>query len=100
MDTWFVATMERLPGELKLVFIWTVKEFKTEAAAKSYAKDALNKGLQVEAGTLVGPQVHVPWGEAAAWAESAEAGLAPAGNPFGESRSGSVGDIGSAPWRI
>ena len=100
MNAWFVSTMERLPGELNLVFIWAVKEFETEAAAKSYARDALNRGLRVEAGALLEPRVQVSWREAAAWAEAAEAWQAPATNPFGESRHGSVGDSRSAPWPI
>ncbi len=74
MNTWFVATVNRLPGEAHFSFIWSMQEFESESAAGRYAKDALNKGLRVEAGTLPGPQIRIPWREAAAWAASSEAG--------------------------
>lgn len=101
VDAWFVSTVERLPGELNLVFIETMKEFETEAAAKRYAKDALDMGLRVEAGTLGEPQVRILGREAAAWAASAGAESRPARNPSGEGRRYlAAGDSGSAPWRI
>ncbi len=59
-------------------------EFETEAAARRYAKDALNRGLRVEAGTLPGPQVYVPWREAVAWAASGETGRGPPANHPGQ----------------
>jgi len=100
LDTWFVSTVERLPGELKLVFIQTRKEFETEAAAKRYAREALNKGLRVEAGTLLGPQAHVSWREAVAWTASGEAGPR-AREPAGESRRGPTpATAGGAPCPI
>ena len=97
MDTWFVSTVERLPGELNLVFIETMKEFETESAARRYAKDALSKGLRVEAGTLRDPQVRILWRDAAAWAASAEAGLARGREPHAESARGSICDSRVAP---
>ena len=98
---WFVSTVERLPGNLNLVFIETMKEFETEAAAKRYAMDALAAGLRVEAGTLRAPQVRIHGREAAAWAASAEAASLPLCNPPQEvPRSRTAGDSGSAPWRI
>src|SRR5271157_5319434 len=90
VETWFVSTAERSPGEPHFAFIWTMAEFETEAAARRYAKDALNRGLRVEAGTLPGPQVHVPWPKAAAWAASGETGPQSAGEPSGASRRGST----------
>ena len=74
MNTWFVGTVNRLPGEPHFAFIWTMAEFETEAAVRRYAKGALNRGLRVEAGTLPEPQVGIPWREAVAWAASGEAG--------------------------
>ncbi len=74
MNTWFVGTANRLPGEAHFAFIWTMAEFETEAAARRYAKGALNGGLRVEAGTLREPQVRIPWREAVGWAASGEAG--------------------------
>ena len=58
--------MNRLPGEQHLV------DAESEIAARRYAKDALNKGLRVEAGTLlgIGPEICVRWREAGAWASS------------------------------
>ncbi len=52
-----------------------MQEFKSESAARRYAKDALNEGLRVEAGTLpeIRPEIRVRWREAAAWAASREA---------------------------
>ena len=52
-----------------------MQEFESESAARRYAKDALNEGLRVEAGTLpeARPEVRVRWREAAAWAASREA---------------------------
>src|SRR5271157_6451422 len=79
VNTWFVSTVNRLPGEQQFSFIWSMEEFESEIAARRYAKDALNKGLRVEAGTLPGPQVHVPWPKAAAWAASGETGPQSAG---------------------
>ena len=68
MNTWFVSTVNRLPGEQHLV------DAESEIAARRYAKDAL-KGLRVEAGTLpeIGPEICVRWREAGAWATSSEA---------------------------
>ena len=59
MNTWFVSTVNRLPGEQQFSFIWSMEEFESEIAARRYAKDALNKGLRVEAGTLpeIGPEI-------------------------------------------
>ena len=74
MNIWFVATVNKLPGEAQFSFIWSMQEFENESAARRYAKDALNNGLRVEAGTLPGPQIRIPWREAAAWAASSEAG--------------------------
>ena len=90
METWFVSTVERSPGDPHFAFIWTMAEFETETAARRYARDALNRGLRVEAGTLPGPQVHVPWRKAVAWAVSGEAWLQSAGEPSGASRRGST----------
>jgi hypothetical protein len=45
--------VNRLPGEQQFSFIWSMEEFESEIAARRYAKDALNKGLRVEAGTLL-----------------------------------------------
>jgi hypothetical protein len=73
VNTWFVGTASRLPGEAQFRFIWSLQEFENETAARRYAKDALNKGLRVEAGTLPGPRIRIPWREAAAWAASSEA---------------------------
>jgi hypothetical protein len=65
--------VHRLPGKT-LSFLWGMREFQGESAARRYAKIALSNGLQVEAGTLpeIEPQVRVPRGEAMAWAESNE----------------------------
>jgi hypothetical protein len=84
VETWFVSTVKRRPGEPHFALIWTMAEFKNEAAARRYAKDALNRGLRVEAGTLPGPQVHIRWREAAAWAGQERQGSS--GKPSGESR--------------
>jgi hypothetical protein len=72
VETWFVSTAEKSPGEPHFALIWTMAEFETEAAARRYAKNALNRGLRVEAGTLLGPQIHVPWRKAVASAASGE----------------------------
>ena len=97
METWFVSTVKRSPGEPRFAFIWTMAEFETEAAARRYAKDALKRGLRVEAGTLPGPQVRIPWREAVAWAGSGEAGQRSSGEPSGEScRRSTTGDSLSA----
>ena len=75
MNTWFVSTVNRLPGEQQFSFIWSMQESESESAARRYAKDSLNKGLRVEAGTLPGrgPEICVRWREAGAWATSSEA---------------------------
>ena len=75
MNTWFVSTVNRLPGEQQFSFIWSMEEFESESAARRYAKDALNKGLRVEAGTLpeIRPEIRVRWREAGAWVASSEA---------------------------
>ena len=73
MDTWFVGTVNRSPGEAQFSFIWSMHEFENETAARHYAKAALNRGLRVEAGTLPGPQIRIPWRKAAVWAVSSEA---------------------------
>jgi hypothetical protein len=69
VNTWFVSTVHRLPGKT-LSFIWGMREFESESAARHYAKVALNNGLQVEAGTLpeIQPQVRVAREDAMAWA--------------------------------
>lgn len=90
METWFVSTVKRSPGEPRFAFIWTMAEFETEAAARRYAKDALNRGLRVEAGTLPGPQVHVPWRKAVAWAVPGETGPKSVVEPSGASRRWSI----------
>jgi hypothetical protein len=69
MDTWFVSTV-KAPGQPHFDVIWAMEEFETEAAARRYAKDAWSSGLRVEAGTLPGPQVRIPWRNAVAWVES------------------------------
>ena len=70
MNKWFVGTVNRLPGQPQLSFIWVMEEFATEAAARCYAKDALIRGLRVEAGTLpeIRPGIRIGWREAADWA--------------------------------
>ncbi len=75
MNTWFVGTVNRFPREAHFSFIWSMQEFEGENAARRYAKDALNEGLRMEAGTLpeARPEVRVRWREAAAWAASGEA---------------------------
>ena len=75
MNTWFVGTVNRFPREAHFSFIWAMLEFESESAARRYAKDALNKGLRVEAGTLpeIGPEICVRWREAGAWVASSEA---------------------------
>jgi hypothetical protein len=81
VNTWFVSTVNRLPEEQQFSFIWSMEEFESEIAARRYAKDALNKGLRVEAGTLpemgrlpeIRPEICVRWREAGAWATSSEA---------------------------
>ena len=75
MNTWFVSTVNRLPGEQQFSFIWSMEEFESEIAARRYAKDALNKGSRVEAGTLseIRPEICVRWREAGAWTTSSEA---------------------------
>ncbi len=78
MNTWFVSTVKRAPGQPHFDVIWAMEEFETEAAARRYAKHALNSGLRVEAGTLPGPEVRIPSREAVAWAASREAGSWPA----------------------
>jgi hypothetical protein len=90
VETWFVSTAAKLPGEPHFAFIWTMSEFETEAAARRYAKDALKRGLRVEAGTLPGPQVHVSWRKAVAWTASGETGPQSAIEPSGASRRGST----------
>jgi hypothetical protein len=79
VNTWFVGTVNRLQGEPRFSFIWTMQEFATEAAARRYAKDALNKGLRVEAGTLpeIQPEVRIRWRDAADWVASEHAGPPP-----------------------
>ena len=76
MNTWFVSTVNRAPGEPHFSFIWAMQEFERESAARRYAKDALNQGLRVEAGTLAGiqPEVRVCWREAVDWVASEETG--------------------------
>jgi hypothetical protein len=75
VNTWFVGTANRSPGEAHFSFIWSMKEFENESAARRYAKAALNKGLRVEAGTLreIWPEFRVRWREARAWVASSEA---------------------------
>jgi len=75
VNTCFVSSVNRLPGEQQFGFIWSMEEFESESAARRYAKDALNKGLRVEAGTLreTRPEIRVRWREAGAWATSSEA---------------------------
>jgi hypothetical protein len=73
VKTWFVGTANRGPGEAQFSFIWSMREFENESAARRYAKAALNRGLRVEAGTLPGPKVRIPWRKAAAWAALSEA---------------------------
>ncbi|MGO9390762.1 hypothetical protein [Rhodoblastus sp.] len=75
MNTWFVSTVNRLPGEQQFSIIWSMEEFESDIAARRYAKDALNKGSRVEAGTLpeTRPEICVRWREAGAWATSREA---------------------------
>ena len=75
MNTWFVGTANRLPEEARFSFIWSMKEFEHESAARRYAEDALNKGFRVEAGTLreIRPEIRVRWREARAWVASSEA---------------------------
>ena len=70
MNTWFVSTVNKAPGQPHFSFIWAMQEFESESAARRYAKDALNQGLRVEAGTLAGmrPEVRVCWREAVDWA--------------------------------
>ena len=62
--------MNKSPGEPHFSFIWAMQEFERESAARCYAKDALNRGLRVEAGTLreMQPEVRVPWQKAVDWA--------------------------------
>ena len=69
MDTWFVGTLDKLPGKAQFGLIWSMQEFENESAAKRYAKHALNRGLRVEAGTLtkIRPEIHVRWREAGVW---------------------------------
>jgi len=100
-ESWFVSTAKRAPGEQHFEPIWTMVEFETEAAARRYAEGALNNGLRVEAGTIPGPQVLIPWRQAASWVASGEAG--PRSQPFGESRRwGSAGArrLGDARWLL
>ena len=61
--------------EAHFSFIWSMQEFESESAARRYAKDALNKGLRVEAGTLpeIRPEIRVRWRETGAWVASSEA---------------------------
>jgi hypothetical protein len=75
VNTWFVSTMSRLPGEKQFGIIWSMQEFDSELLARGYAKDALNNGLRVEAGTLpeIRPDICVRWREAEAWATPSEA---------------------------
>ena len=70
MNTWFVSTVNKLPGQPHFSFIWAMREFESESAARRYAKGALNQGLPVEAGTLpeIKPEVRVRWREAVDWA--------------------------------
>ena len=74
MNTWFVSTVNKVPGEPHFSFIWAMQEFESESAAKRYAKDALNQGLRVEAGTLPEMKVLVRWREAVDWASSCRFG--------------------------
>ena len=80
MNTWYVSIVIRLPGERQFNFIWSMEEFESEIAARRHAKDALNKGLRVEAGTLpeTRPDIRVRWREAGAWATSSKAAPCPA----------------------
>ena len=74
VNTWFVGTVNRFPREAHFSLNWAMLEFESESAARRYAKDALNKGLRVEAGTL--PEIRpicVRWREARAWVASSEA---------------------------
>jgi hypothetical protein len=75
VNTWFVGTVKRLPGEAQFSFIWSMQEFENETAARRYAKDALKRGMRVEAGTLskTQPDIRVRWREAVAWVASSEA---------------------------
>ena len=76
MNTWFISTVNKLPGRPHFSFIWAMQEFESESAARRYAKDALTQGSRVEAGTLRGmqPEVRVRWREAADWVASEETG--------------------------
>ena len=75
MNTWFEGTVDRLPGKAQFGFVWSMREFGNESAARRYAKDALNKGLRVETGTLTKrpPEIQVRSREAGAWIGSSEA---------------------------
>ena len=75
MNTWFVGTVDKLPGTAQFGLIWSMREFDNESAARRYARDALSKGLRVEAGTLtkVRPEIHVRWRECSAWVVSGDA---------------------------
>ena len=42
MNTWFVSTVKKAPGQPHFDVIWAMEEFETEAAARRYAKHALN----------------------------------------------------------
>jgi hypothetical protein len=85
VDTWFVSTVNKLPGEPQFSFIWAMQQFESESAARRYAKDALIQGLRVEAGTLseIQPEVRVRWREAADWVASKSKGTSDAN--YGES---------------
>jgi len=67
--------VNRLPGEAHFSFNWSMQEFESESAAGRCVKEALNKGLRVEAGTLpeIRPGICVRWREAGAWATSRDA---------------------------
>jgi hypothetical protein len=62
--------VNKAPGQPHFSFTWAMQEFESESAARRCAKDALNQGLRVEAGTLAGmrPEVRVCWREAVDWA--------------------------------
>jgi hypothetical protein len=70
VNTWFVSIVNKAPRQRHFSFNWAMQEFESESAARRYAKDALNQGSRVEAGTLAGirPEVRVCWREAVDWA--------------------------------
>jgi hypothetical protein len=75
VNTWFVSTLNTMPGEQQFSIIWSMEEFESELSARRYANDALNKGSRVEAGTLpeIRPEICVRWRKAGAWVTSSEA---------------------------